>query len=307
MERFLDFEEKFLSLVTGKHEWLASHFTELFHSVWPYGIVLALSLLTLLTFYDTNQRLRRNLLGSLLIRIIFVAFPAAMLLMQVALLTLGRSESVWWCDPSRQGGWNALFRIGLFALFLLVQWVAATFYFTCLKLKADEDNDQKYDSIEFSSLIISLLAFHPIGSWLIYHFGSWIHLPAIVGIVLWVAIPIVGLVFTWMVNTGTFGFKRGLPFTLISFCVAAGLLAGLCCLAEACGVLYDYISFWSYAPLIILVPIILVLMAYREKDGGKQSDGTNIILYWWENPGWLGVVLAVVLGYLAGHFWFKWF
>ena len=305
MQRFLDFKEAFLLLVSGKHEWLAMHFTELFHSPWLYGGILVVSLLTIGTFFDLGVEKHTGIRDKM-VRWLTMAFPIAMLLMQIALLTLGREGSVWWCNPEQLGGWKTIFRIMLFVLFLLVQWGATIAYFLYRRKKASDDNDETWDNISFWFLFGSLVVFYPAGSWVIYHMGSWIHLPGIVAIALWLAIPIVGFLNVWKDNHDTFGLEDGLLFTLLALCVAVGLLAGLCCLIEALSVLYNYafLQFWLFMAVCI---VIFGFLSYGEAEGGMLSNGTRIIYYWFENPGWSGAVLALILGYLAGHFWFHWF
>lgn len=305
MQSFIDFKDGFLLLVTGKHEWMASHFTGVFHSPWLYGGILVVSLLTLLTFFDLGTR-KRTGIWSKMVRYMTVAFPIAMLLMQVALLTLGKEGCVWWCNPQQLGGWKTIFRIFLFMLFLAVQWGATIVYFLYRRRKASDDDDETWDNISFWFLFCSLVVFYPFASWAISYLASWIHLPGIVPIVLWLAIPVVGLLNVWMDNHNTFGSKDGLLFTLLALCVAVGLLAGLCSLIEALSVLYHYAmaKFW----LLVITSILLFgVLAYNSASGGTMSDGTKIIYYWFENPGRTGVVVAVILAWLAGHYWFHWF
>jgi len=308
MQKFIDFKESFLSLVTGKHEWLASHFTSVFHSPWLYGAIFVVSLLTLFTFIDLGLQKHTGIRDKM-VRCLTVAFPVAMLLMQVELLTLGREGSVWWCNPEHLGGWKTIFRIILFVLFLAVQWGATIVYFLYRRQKAttdDDNNKETWNSISFWFLFGSMVVFYPAASWVIYHLGSWIHLPGIAAIGLWLAIPVVGLLNVWMDNHNTFGFKGGLLFTLMAICVAVGLLAGLCCLIEALSILYHYaiVQFWLF---VIIGIIFFGILSYGEAEGGVMSNGTKIIYYWFENPGLSGAVLALILGYLVGHFWFHWF
>lgn len=305
MQKFVDFKEWILSMLTGQNDWLAAHFQNLFHSYWTYAFIFGISLLTTsVSFIDKDKR-NVGYWGQLT-NFVMVAFPVAMLLMQVALLTLGREGCTWWCDPNRLGGWKSLLFIGLFFLLMLAQWIAAAVYVTCVKHEAVDDEDEKWSGIEFSTLMVSLVLFYPVSSWILYHVGSWIHLPGIVAIILWLLIPIGGLVSTWLVNSGTFGFGRGTLFTLISVCIAVGLLAGMCCLMESVIVLYHYLPLWKLVPFIVLAIACFVLLAYNEKDGGSLSDGTKIIFYWWENPGWIGVIVAAIMAYIAAHFWFHW-
>ena len=212
--------------------------------------------------------------------------------------------SVWWFDPYTVGLWDALLYLLIFIAFMAVQWIGAATYFLGLKQETVDDNEEKWDKITFTPLFVALLVFYPFASWVIYHVGSWIHLPGIVAIVLWMLIPIAALLFTWAANSGAFGFRRGLLFTIFSICAAVGLLAGLCILLQACKVLYWYAAAGLMVVLVFAI-LLFILFAYNEKDGGSLSDGTRIIFYWWENPGCGGAILAVIISYLILHFWFK--
>ena len=303
MRKFVDFKNGLIASLSDKHEWMANHFTDLFHTPWPYVFILAVSLLTMLSIWKGDKR--TGFWGHLMATLFF-AFPVAMLLMEIALLTLGKMGSVWWCDPYRMGFWHALMRLLIFLVFLIAQWVAAATYFYNLKQETDDNNNnnEKWASIEFLTLFLCLLAFYPLSSWLIFHLGNWIHLPSIVCIVLWMLIPIGGLLYSWIVNTGSFGFGRGFLFTVFSICVAVGLLAGLCILLQAIKVFYWYMAV-SLVIVFAFAVIIFMAMAYNEKDGGSLSDGTRVIFYWFENPGCLGFIIAAVIAYLILHFWLK--
>lgn len=299
MQKFVDFENGLIAFLSDQHEWFASHFTQVFHTPWPYVFILVMSLMTMLLF-----KVERKGFWKLLMDFILVSFPVAILLMEVALLTLGRMGSVWWFDPYHMGLWDALLYLLIYMVFLSVQWIGGAAYFLGLKQETVDDDEEKWDSICFTPLFVTLVVFYPFASWVIYHVGSWIHLPGIVAIVLWLLIPIAALLFTWAANSGAFGFGRGLLFTIISICVAVGLLAGLCILLQALKILYWYAAAGLMVVLLLAIPIF-ILLAYNEKDGGKTSDGTKIILYWWENPGRIGAVLAVIISYLILHFWLK--